>query len=87
MKRFGSAAWNGSLRESKGSVSTESHGLENRPYTFLSRYGEMPGANPEEMLGAAHAACFTMSLAAVHRRPQRRDSHRRTYLGTARPLT
>jgi osmotically inducible protein OsmC len=40
MKRFGSAAWNGSLREGEGSVSTESHGLENHPYTFFSRYGE-----------------------------------------------
>ena len=42
MKRFGSAAWNGSLREGKGSVSTESHALENHPYTFFSRYGEKP---------------------------------------------
>jgi len=62
MKRFGSAAWNGSLREGKGSVSTESHALENHPYTFFSRYGEKPGTNPEELLGAAHAACFTMSF-------------------------
>jgi osmotically inducible protein OsmC len=62
MKRVGSAAWNGSLREGKGSVSTESHALENHPYTFFSRYGEKPGTNPEELLGAAHAACFTMSF-------------------------
>jgi osmotically inducible protein OsmC len=62
MKRFGSAAWNGGLREGKGSVSTESHALETYPYTFFSRYGERPGTNPEELLGAAHAACFTMSF-------------------------
>src|ERR1700746_3368310 len=62
MKRFGSAAWNGGLREGKGSVSTESHALENHPYTFFSRYGEKPGTNPEELLGAAHAACFTISF-------------------------
>src|SRR5260370_1791542 len=62
MKRFGSAAWNGSLREGKGSVSTESQALENYPYSFFSRYGEKPGTNPEELLGAAHAACFTMSF-------------------------
>jgi osmotically inducible protein OsmC len=62
MKRFGSAAWNGGPREGKGSVSTESHALETYPYTFFSRYGEKPGANPEELLGAAHAACFTMSF-------------------------
>jgi hypothetical protein len=42
MKRFGSAAWNGGLREGKGSVSTESHALETYPYTFFSRYGERP---------------------------------------------
>jgi osmotically inducible protein OsmC len=62
MKRFGSAAWNGGLREGKGSVSTESRALESHPYTFFSRYGEQPGTNPEELLGAAHAACFTMSF-------------------------
>ena len=62
MKRFGSATWNGDLREGKGSVSTESRALECHPYTFFSRYGEQPGTNPEELLGAAHAACFTMSF-------------------------
>ena len=62
MKRFGSATWNGDLREGKGSVATESQALENYPYTFFSRYGEKPGTNPEELLGAAHAACFTMSF-------------------------
>jgi OsmC subfamily peroxiredoxin len=62
MKRLGSAAWNGGLREGKGSVSTESRALETYPYTFFSRYGEKPGTNPEELLGAAHAACFTMSF-------------------------
>jgi organic hydroperoxide reductase OsmC/OhrA len=62
MKRFGSATWNGGLREGKGSVSTESGALETYPYTFFSRYHEKPGTNPEELLGAAHAACFTMSV-------------------------
>ncbi|TCL68091.1 OsmC family protein [Rhizobium sp. BK251] len=62
MKRFGSAAWTGSLREGKGSVSTESKALEAYAYSFFSRYGETPGTNPEELLGAAHAACFTMSF-------------------------
>jgi osmotically inducible protein OsmC len=65
MKRFGSAAWSGSLREGKGSVATESRALENYPYTFSSRYGEKPGTNPEELLGAAHAACFTMSFVGM----------------------
>jgi osmotically inducible protein OsmC len=62
MKRFGSAAWNGGLREGKGSVSTESDALETYPYVLFSRYGEKAGTNPEELLGAAHAACFTMSF-------------------------
>jgi lipoyl-dependent peroxiredoxin len=62
MKRFGSAAWSGSLRDGKGTVSTESHALDSYPYTFFSRYGEKPGTNPEELLGAAHAACFAMSF-------------------------
>jgi organic hydroperoxide reductase OsmC/OhrA len=62
MKRFGSTTWNGGLREGKGAVSTESRALESYPYSFFTRYGEKPGTNPEELLGAAHAACFTMSL-------------------------
>jgi lipoyl-dependent peroxiredoxin len=78
MKRFGSAAWSGSLREGKGSVSTESHALDSFPYTFFSRYGEKPGTNPEELLGAAHAACFAMSfvrmLGMAHFEPERLES-------------
>jgi osmotically inducible protein OsmC len=62
MKRFGSTRWNGGLREGKGAVSTESRALENYPYNFFTRYGEEPGTNPEELLGAAHSACFTMSF-------------------------
>ena len=62
MNRFGSTRWNGGLREGQGAVSTESRALENHPYSFFTRYGEKPGTNPEELLGAAHAACFTMSF-------------------------
>jgi osmotically inducible protein OsmC len=62
MKRFGSTRWNGGLRDGKGAVSTESRALENYAYSFFTRYGEKPGTNPEELLGAAHAACFTMSF-------------------------
>ena len=73
MKRFGLTRWNGGLREGQGAVSTESRALENSPYSFFTRYGEKPGTNPEELLGAAHAACFTMSfvrmLAPLQRRP------------------
>jgi osmotically inducible protein OsmC len=78
MKRFGSAAWSGNLRNGNGSVSTESQALNTYPYTFFSRYGENPGTNPEELLGAAHAACFTMSfvrmLGMAHFEPEQLDS-------------
>jgi lipoyl-dependent peroxiredoxin len=78
MKRFGSAAWSGNLRDGKGSVSTESPALNHYPYTFLSRYGETPGTNPEELLGAAHAACFAMSfvrmLGMSNFKPEQLDS-------------
>ncbi|WP_024510735.1 OsmC family protein [Bradyrhizobium sp. ARR65] len=62
MKRFGSTRWNGNLREGKGAVSTQSRALEDYPYSFFTRYGDKPGTNPEELIGAAHAACFTMSF-------------------------
>jgi osmotically inducible protein OsmC len=62
MKRYGTAAWSGNLHDGKGSVSTESHALDSYRYTYFSRYGETPGTNPEELLGAAHAACFAMSF-------------------------
>jgi osmotically inducible protein OsmC len=54
MKRFGSAGWSGNLRNGKGTVSTKNLALDSYPYTFFSRYGEKPGTNPEELLGAAH---------------------------------
>jgi len=63
MKRFGSTTWNGGLREGQGSVSTESRALENYPYrasSFVTVRSRAP--TPEELLGAAHAACFTMSF-------------------------
>jgi len=85
MKRFGSAAWSGSLREGKGSVSTESHAMDSYPYTFFSRYGEKPGTNPEELLGAAHAACFAMSfvrmLGIAHLEPEQLDSKSEVVIG------
>ena len=78
MKRFGSAAWSGNLRDGKGSVSTESHALDSYPYTYFSRYGEKPGTNPEELLGAAHAACFAMSFVRMlemsHFEPEQLDA-------------
>jgi osmotically inducible protein OsmC len=62
MDRKGSAVWQGSIREGKGEVSTESGTLKSVPYSFTSRFENGAGTNPEELLGAAHAACFSMAL-------------------------
>ena len=58
MKRFGSATWNGDLREGKGSVSTESRALESHPYTFFSRYGEEAGHEPGGTAGRRSCRMF-----------------------------
>lgn len=63
MKRTGSAVWQGNLKEGKGSVSTQSGALRELPYSFNTRFAEQPGTNPEELIGAAHAGCFSMALA------------------------
>lgn len=65
MKRSGSAVWQGGLKDGKGAVSTESGVLDATPYSFSKRFGDEKGTNPEELLGAAHAACFTMALSNV----------------------
>ena len=62
MKRKGSAVWTGDLRTGKGAISTESGALSNLPYSFNTRFGAEKGTNPEELVGAAHAACFSMAL-------------------------
>ena len=65
MKRTASAHWNGNLKEGKGSVSTQSTTLDKTQYSFNARFAEGVGTNPEELLGAAHAGCFTMALSAT----------------------
>jgi len=62
MVRKGHAEWKGSLKEGKGTVSTESGGLSNAPHSFHTRFGEERGTNPEELIAAAHAGCFSMAL-------------------------
>ncbi|MET3131129.1 osmotically inducible protein OsmC [Oxalobacteraceae bacterium GrIS 1.11] len=62
MKKFGTAVWSGGLKDGKGIISTESGVLDNAPYGFNTRFEQGPGTNPEELIGAAHAACFTMAL-------------------------
>jgi osmotically inducible protein OsmC len=64
MKRTASAAWSGGLKDGTGTISTQSGVLDKTPYGFKTRFEEGPGTNPEELIGAAHAGCFTMALAA-----------------------
>lgn len=62
--RKAEAVWNGTLREGNGTLSTDSGTLNNTPFTFVSRFEEGSTTNPEELLAAAHAGCFTMALGA-----------------------
>jgi lipoyl-dependent peroxiredoxin len=62
IKRSGSATWSGGLKDGRGALSTQSGALEQQPYGFASRFEGVPGTNPEELIAAAHAGCFTMAL-------------------------
>ncbi len=64
-KRRGSAHWSGGLKDGKGTVSTQSGALKELPYGFNTRFENQPGTNPEELIGAAHAGCFTMALSSI----------------------
>ena len=64
MKRTASAEWRGDLKTGKGTVSTASGVLEKSQYSFSTRFEDGKGTNPEELLAAAHAGCFTMALSA-----------------------
>lgn len=65
MKRTATANWYGTGKEGKGDLSTQSGILENTQYSYLSRFEQGTGTNPEELIAAAHAGCFTMKLAFV----------------------
>jgi osmotically inducible protein OsmC len=62
MKRTGSAVWRGGIRDGQGSVSTESGVLDGAQYSFATRFEDGKGTNPEELIAAAHAGCFSMAL-------------------------
>ena len=62
MKRKASAEWNGGLKDGKGTVSTDSGVLSGTSYSFTTRFEDQPGTNPEELIAAAHAGCFSMAL-------------------------
>ena len=63
--RHGSAVWEGGIRDGKGAITTESGALKAYPYGFASRFEGKPGTNPEELIAAAHAGCFTMALSLI----------------------
>jgi len=64
IKRSGSAVWQGGLKDGRGAISTESGALKSYPYGFSSRFEGQKGTNPEELIAAAHASCFSMALSA-----------------------
>jgi osmotically inducible protein OsmC len=65
IKRHGSASWKGGLKDGRGSITTESGALQAYPYGFASRFEGQRGTNPEELIAAAHAGCFTMALSLI----------------------
>jgi osmotically inducible protein OsmC len=64
MKRIATAVWNGSLKEGQGSFSVASGAIKDLKYSFRTRFESDPGSNPEELIAAAHASCFSMALSA-----------------------
>lgn len=65
MERTATAVWNGNLRQGNGTMSSSSGVLRDAPYTYVTRFEDKPGSNPEELVGAAHAGCFSMALAGA----------------------
>ena len=65
MKRTASAHWSGNLKEGKGEISTQSTTLNKTQYSFNARFADGVGTNPEELLGASHAGCFTMAVSSA----------------------
>ncbi len=62
MKKSASAHWSGGIKDGQGTISTETGALREAPYGFKSRFEDGPGTNPEELIGAAHAGCYSMAL-------------------------
>lgn len=65
INRTGSASWSGDLRSGKGTTSTGGGGIKDLNYSFTSRFENGPGTNPEELIAAAHASCFSMALSKI----------------------
>ncbi len=62
IQKYGSAKWQGGLKDGQGTLSTETGVIRDQPYSFAKRFGEEKGTNPEELIGAAHASCFAMAM-------------------------
>lgn len=84
MKRSASAIWKGDIKSGNGVISTETGVLDDTPYGFKSRFEDGPGTNPEELIGAAHAGCFSMALSLMLGEaglvPDRIETHARVSL-------
>ncbi len=65
MQRTASAAWSGNLKDGKGTITTQSGVLAGAQYGFGTRFEDGPGTNPEELIGAAHAGCYSMALSMI----------------------
>lgn len=65
MKKSGSAVWMGDLKTGQGTISTQTGVLRDAPYGFKARFEDGPGTNPEELIGAAHAGCFSMAFSML----------------------
>ncbi len=63
--KYGQAHWEGDIKKGKGTITTESGALKEQPYGFNTRFEGKVGSNPEELIGAAHAACFSMALSLI----------------------
>ena len=78
MQRKASAVWQGGIKDGKGHITTDSNVLSATPYSFSTRFEDVPGTNPEELIAAAHAGCFSMALSLmlgeVDIRPERIDT-------------
>ncbi len=64
MKRSAKAVWNGGIKDGSGSFGTGSGAIQNQTYSFRTRFEDAPGTNPEELIAAAHASCFSMAVSA-----------------------
>ncbi len=79
MKKKAWAVWKGGIKDGGGTISTETSALKEVPYGFKSRFESGPGTNPEELIGAAHASCFTMAfslmLTEAGHKPEKIETH------------